>query len=171
MFVYSLKASKIKVIALLALFAAVAVLVLPRATREDQITDVLAKEKGIRFDGIKTEEDLYRFISEIGIEVKTPALKCADVDIPRVFDSVYKKYNDIQKQQGFNLEKYRGKTLRRYTFEVLNYPTPEESGNGKAYLTLFTYKNKIVGGDISSRDFGGFVRTFVDYAGHKSEES
>ena len=109
MFVYSLKASKLKFFALLILFAAVAALIIPRAIRDVPITDALAGESGLRFDGIKTEDDLYRFISEAGIEVKTPHLKSVHVDIPRASHSVYKKYNDIQKQQGFNLEKYRGK--------------------------------------------------------------
>ena len=33
---------------------------------------------------------------------------------------VYKSYNEIQKAQGMNLEKYRGKIVKRYTFDIVN---------------------------------------------------
>ncbi|MBR3995441.1 MAG: DUF4830 domain-containing protein [Clostridia bacterium] len=167
MFVYSLKASKLKVFGLTLLCAIVLGIALTfimhgRDNNYDLPT-VAAQGKDVRFDGIKTDEDLHNFIASLGIQVKTPAYNKTDVDLPRVFDAVYVKYNDIQKQQGFDLSKYCGKTLTRYTFEMTNYPLPEDSAQGKVYLTLFVYKNKVVGGDISSRDNGGFVSTFVDF--------
>ena len=174
MFVYSLRASKIKLVGVLVLsVAAIMAFIgfLSQNSANVEALSALAAQKTIKFDGIKTEEDLQNFITSLGIEVKTPAHNSADVDIPRVFDAVYKKYNDIQRQQGFDLSKYRGKTLHRYTFEITNYPLPDASKEGKVYLTLFVHKNKIVGGDISSRDFGGFVRTFVDFGSSETEES
>lgn len=174
MFVYSLKASKIKLVGLLLLSAiAVAAVIgfLPERDASANALTVAASEKSIKFDGIKTEEDLQNFISSLGIQVKTPAYNSTDVDLPKVFDAVYKKYNDIQRQQGFDLSKYRGKTLHRYTFEITNYPSPDPSQSGKVYLTLFVHKNKVVGGDISSRDYGGFVRTFIDFGESDNSQS
>ena len=164
MFVYSLKASKVKALVLI-LLAAVTVTsaaVIGRGDREIPKA-VSARGEEIRFDNIKSEDDLLAFIKSLGIEVKTPAYRSIDVELPRIFDAVYAKYNDVQKQQGLDLSKYRGRTLHRYTFEVTNYPSAE--GSEKVYLTLFKYKNKVVGGDISSRGNGGFVRTFVDFSG------
>ncbi len=172
MFVCSLKVQKLKVVALSILCAAVLGTALTFITgREDNAEDLTVAAvsgRDIRFDGIKTDEDVENFISSLGIEVKTPPVKNAKVDLPRVFDAVYAKYNDIQKQQGFDLSKYCGKTLDRYTYEMTNYPLAAETAtegtqNVKVYLTLFRYKDKIVGGDISSRDNGGFVTTFVDF--------
>ena len=174
MFVYSLKASKIKLVGLLLLSAiavAAVIGILPSRDISDDALTFAASEKTIKFDGIKTDEDLQNFISSLGIEVKTPAYNSTDVDLPKVFDAVYKKYNDIQKQQGFDLSKYRGKTLHRYTFEITNYPSPDPAQTGKVYLTLFVHKNKIVGGDISSRDYGGFVRTFIDFGESDNSQS
>lgn len=165
MFVYSLKASKLKLTGLLVLcaFALVALFtVFPRGNSSANAMASAISEKSIKFDGIKTEENLLDFITSLGIEVKTPAYSSIDVDLPRVFDAVYSKYNDVQKQQGFDLSKYKGKTLHRYTYEITNYPATENA-SGKVYLTLFVYKNKVVGGDISSKDYGGFVRTFIDF--------
>lgn len=162
MFVYSLKASRLKAGALLLLVSAAIVTAAISLYRPDTSEAVSARGTEIRFDGIKSEEDLLGFISSLGLEVKTPAYRSIDVDLPRVFDAVYSKYNDIQKQQGLDLSKYRGKTLHRYTYEVINYPVPDNTADGKVYLTLFVYKNKVVGGDISSRDFGGFVHTILN---------
>lgn len=164
MFVYSLKASRVKALALLLLSAAVIITSAVFIGRDDSEIPqaVSASGREIRFDGIKTEEDLLVFIKSLGIEVKTPPYRSIDVELPRVFDAVYAKYNDVQKQQGLDLTKYRGRTLHRYTFEVTNYPSAEDSE--KVYLTLFIFKNKVVGGDISSRGNGGFVRTFVDFS-------
>lgn len=172
MFVYSLKLGRIKLklvglCVLCALIVGVAAGILPVFSENQVPLEVIATgEKNVKFDGIKSDEDLLNFIQSLGIEVKTPAYNSVDIELPRVFDAVYKKYNDIQKQQGFDLSKYRGKTLHRYTFEVTNYPVAEgeASNGGKIYLTLFKYKDKIVGGDISSRDYGGFVKTFLDFS-------
>lgn len=166
MFVCSLKAAKLKILGIAVLGAVMLgialTFIIERAGNEDSLAQAAAVGKEIRFDGIKTDEDLQKFIASLGIEVKTPAYNTADVDLPRVFDAVYSKYNGIQRQQGFDLKKYCGKTLKRYTFEMTNYPSDSEKA-GKVYLTLFVYKDRIVGGDISSRDNGGFVTTFVDF--------
>ncbi len=174
MFVYSLKASRIKLAGLLLLSAIAIVAVigfLPGRESSAQALSAVMAGKSIKFDGIKTDEDLHAFITSLGIEVKTPAYNSTEVDLPKVFDAVYKKYNDIQKQQGFDLSKYRGKTLHRYTFEITNYPSPDPAQTGKVYLTLFVHKNKVVGGDISSRDYGGFVRTFIDFGESDNSQS
>ncbi len=172
MFICSIKASKIKLFGAFLLSAAALLisLSLVPVSRDDTYVGAIS-DKSIRFDGIESEEQLYSFIEGLGISVKTPAWNSIDVDIPRVFDAVYKKYNDIQRQMGLDLSKYKGKTLHRYTFEVTNYPTGEGSGEGKVYLTLFTYKDRVVAGDISSRDYGGFVRTFTDFANPDLSES
>ncbi len=167
MFVCSLKVQRLKVVALSLLCAVVLggalTFIIHGRSQSDDLAAAAVAGRNIRFDGIKTEQDLEKFISSLGIEVKLPAYKSTKVDLPRVFDAVYVKYNDIQKQQGFDLTKYCGKTLDRYTFEMTNYPLPEDAAQGKVYLTIFRYKDKIVGGDISSRDNGGFVSTFVDF--------
>lgn len=165
MFVFSLKASKLKLPGLLLLCAivlcAAVVFIMHSSGSGEELSAVAAQGRDIRFDNIKSEQELYDFIASLGIQVKTPPYNSAKVDLPRVFDALYSKYNDIQKQQGFDLSKYCGKTLDRYTFEMTNYPV--EQGTEKVFLTLFVYKNKIVGGDISSKENGGFVTTFVDF--------
>ena len=170
MFICSIRARNLKVIGLILLTVVVGVSAALGSAYRDNHSVVATGTRQVRYDGIKTEEDLLNFISMFGITVKTPPVRSVDVDLPRVFDAVYAKYNDIQKKQGFDLSKYRGKSLHRYTFEITNYPTADEKQAPKVYLTLFTYKDKVVGGDISSRDMGGFVRTFTDFSFDNAEE-
>lgn len=165
MFVFSLRASKLKLPGLLLLCAVVlgaaVMFIMHNSSNGNELSAVAAQVRDIRFDKINSEKELYDFIASLGIQVKTPAYNSSKVDLPRVFDALYSKYNDIQKQQGFDLSKYCGKTLDRYIFEMTNYPAWQ--GTEKVFLTLFVYKNKIVGGDISSKENGGFVTTFVDF--------
>ena len=166
MFVCSLKASRLKLIlALILLFVAVILCVTLAVGRGGgEVRASAAAERSVRFDGIKTEEDLIGFARKLGMEIKVPAYGKADIDIPRVFDAVYKKYNDVQRRQGLDLSRYRGKTLARYTYELTNYPGIPADSDQTAFLTLFVYKNKVVAGDISSKAMGGFVRTFTDFS-------
>ena len=166
MFVFSLKARKLKAVALSLLCAvvlggALTFIIHGDGNGADLATASLAG-RNVRFDGIKDAGDVEKFAQSLGIEIKVPALKSVKVDLPRVFDAVYARYNDIQRQQGFDLTKYCGKTVERYTYEMTNYPLAEES-TSKVYLTLLKYKDRIVGGDISSKDGDGFVTTFMNF--------
>jgi hypothetical protein len=59
----------------------------------------------------------------------------------------------IQKKQKLNLEKYKGKTAKRYTYVITNYPDTTET----VYLNLIIYKNKVIAGDVCSADVNGFI--------------
>ena len=45
-------------------------------------------------------------------------VSCDSVKIPREFDGVYGDYNALQEKNGFDLSKYKGKTVRRYTYSL-----------------------------------------------------
>ena len=46
--------------------------------------------------------------------------------LPEEFDETYTQYLELQAGQGFDLEAYRGKRVKRYTYEITNYPTGEQ---------------------------------------------
>lgn len=96
------------------------------------------------------------FLSQFGWQCDENAETVKDSVIPEKFDDVYVKYNEIQTQQGFSLEKYKGKSVRIYTEKVLNYPENSEN----VYATLMVYDNKIIGGDIHSTALDGFMHGF-----------
>lgn len=41
-----------------------------------------------------------------------------EVIIPQDFNSVYEKYNEIQKKSVFDLSNYAGKPAKRYTYSI-----------------------------------------------------
>ncbi len=155
MFIYTLKATNIKFFAALILSAAVLVTVITVIPEYDSTLQVAASS--INYSSIKTEEDRIEFLKEFGYELDSSPVETEEVEIPTEFDSVYTKYNDIQRAQGLNLQKYRGKTATRYTYRVTNY----KGYDGTVLATIIVYKNKIIAGDVCGIDGNGFVHGFI----------
>ena len=103
---------------------------------------------------MKTEAQRQAFLKEMGWETGESYLECKVVIIPSEFNDVYKRYNDLQKKQGFDLESYKGKTVEIYTYEVKNYPGHKEN----IICTLMTYNDVLIGGDVSCVEVGGFMQ-------------
>ena len=83
------------------------------------------------------------------VRISSPA-----VTIPKEFNEVYEKYNKLQKQQGFDLEDYKGKIAEVYTYAVKNY------GNKKQEVraNLIVCEGQLVGGDVCSAELDGFMQ-------------
>ena len=152
MFVTTLRANTLKLIGITLLsFMVVAALVIFVPTYEST-----AASSGISYDKVYSNSDRVEFISKFGWSVAQTPIEEVEVSIPKEFDTVYLGYNDIQKAQGLNLAKYKGKEVVRYTYEVTNY----EGYEGTVYVNLLVYRNKIVGGDVCSADASGFIHGF-----------
>ena len=63
------------------------------------------------------------------------------------------EYLELQTAQGFDLTKYAGKRVKRYTYEITNYP----SGETGVQANLLIYRDKVVGGEVLSPQMNGFV--------------
>lgn len=103
--------------------------------------------------GIKTNEDRVAYLGEYGWQVKEEPLATQELIVPKEFDESYTDYLALQSQQGFELEKYAGKRLKRYTYEITNYPTGERG----VQVNLLIYKNTVVGGEVLSAQLDGFL--------------
>jgi hypothetical protein len=151
MFVKTLRANTLKLIGITALsFMIVAALVIFVPTYESTAAG------GVSYDKVYSNSDRVEFISGFGWQVEQTPVEEVTVSIPAEFDTVYLGYNDIQKAQGLNLARYKGKEVVRYTYEVTNY----EGYDGKVYVNLLVYRNKVVGGDVCSADSSGFIHGF-----------
>ena len=115
-----------------------------------------AAQSKVNYQNVYSNSDRIDFIAQFGCNVNQTPIEEVEITIPAEFDSVYVGYNDIQKEQGLNLAKYKGKEVVRYTYEVTNY----EDYEGVVYVNLLVYRNKIVGGDICSADSAGFIHGF-----------
>lgn len=104
----------------------------------------------------KTNDERLKFISQYGWEVEAEPVEVSEIVIPKEFDEVYKSYNAMQQQQGYDLSKYQNKRCKRYIYKVTNYP----GETGEVQINLIVYKNKVIGGDVAAVDLQGFMHGF-----------
>ena len=159
MFVYSLKASTLKFFAVVcvALTALVMMITFIPSYDGGEIKYITTgNETEINYSKIKTNEDRIAFLAQFGWKVEETPVEEIEVTVPEKFDKVFTGYNEIQKRQGLDLSKYKGKTVMRYTYEITNY----DGDSGKVYANVIVYRNKVIGGDICSANIGGFIHGF-----------
>lgn len=158
MFIYSIKASTLKLVGImaLALIVLVSLILFIPSYDTSKTGEPVIKNEEINFDKIKTNEDRINFLSQFGWTTESEPEEVLQVTIPEEFDKIFTGYNELQKRQGLDLSKYRKKDLMRYTYVITNYADYE----GKVYANLLVYRNKIVGGDVCSADPSGFVHGF-----------
>ncbi|MBQ7876057.1 MAG: DUF4830 domain-containing protein [Clostridia bacterium] len=97
-----------------------------------------------------TKPDLTSFLSSLDYDFEEEYTK-KTFTLPIEFDMVYNNYNEIQKEAGYNLAPFKGKTCTMYTYSLTNHPF------GKANANIIVYKGEIIGGDISSVNLDGFM--------------
>lgn len=103
---------------------------------------------------MKTESERQKFMSEMGWKVSEEYTSCKVVSIPKEFNDTYENYNELQKEQGFNLKKYKGEMVEIYTYEVYNYPGNSEN----VVINLMVFEGKLIGGDVSCNELDGFMQ-------------
>lgn len=158
MFVVSMKASKKKLVLILA-----AILVVLSGTLFFLLRDGSDETRAVGQAGeysLTAGDAAQRvaFLHQFGWEVKETPMEQVDVLLPSSFNDTYEKYNQIQKEQGLDLLKYAGTTCQRYTYEVTNYPG-KDSG---VVANLLVLDGRVIGGDICSVELNGFIHGFVN---------
>lgn len=157
MFIYSVKASTLKLIGIMALaLILLASLIFFIPSLDLSAGEPVIKNEEINYDKIKTNADRIQFLSQFGWTTESEPVEAVLVTIPEEFDKIFTGYNELQKRQGLDLSKYKKKDLMRYTYVVTNYADYE----GTVYANLLVYRNKVVGGDICSADPSGFIHGF-----------
>lgn len=153
MFVYSFRASTAKFFAVVALALTTLVLLIVFVPTYAAGDSAASETTVYNYTKIKTDADRKTFLSQFGWEVAETAIEEREVTIPSEFDKVFAAYNELQKEQGFDLSKYKKKTVMRYTYEVTNF----EDYEGTVYVNLIVYRNRVIGADICSADVSGFI--------------
>ena len=97
-----------------------------------------------------------KFLQDFGWDVTTSPKESGRVRIPEQSSEAFDRYNTLQKGQGYDLNKYAGKTVMRYVYQINNYPNAKEP----VYATVLVYKNQIIGGDITDTAAKGHIRGF-----------
>ncbi len=143
MFVLSMKTTRPRMIAV----CAVAVVLLVTVVSLSGRTAAVANTAPMAADDAARRQ----FLTELGYEVVPEKCEVREILIPAESDPAFAAYNALQQAAGHDLTDYSGKRVKCWTYTVVNYP------NEDAVLAhLYIYKDKIIGGDISSVAQGGF---------------
>lgn len=110
---------------------------------------------------VSTEDECLEYIRSLGYETDELVGK-KQVVIPDEFSEVYQSYNEMQKQCGFDLEKYKGRQALLRTYTVTNY------GEEGILLDLLICKNKVIGGAVYTADVNGFMHGLIPNPAAKS---
>lgn len=155
MFVFSYKTSKKKIIA----FIAAAILIpmfLLLMFKMISPSNTANAPSGKYSLLANSDEERNSFFSQFGWNIKEKPVEISDVIIPDFFNDAYENYNEIQKKQGLDLSKHKGKNCKKFIYEVLNYP--EKSRGVRA--TIIVLDGKVIAGDIGSVEMNGFTEGF-----------
>ena len=104
-----------------------------------------------------TNDARVKFLTDLGWEVTPSPTESGEIRIPKAGDQVFDRYNELQKSQGYDLNKYAGKKVMRYVYQINNFPDAKEP----VYATVLVYKDRIIGGDITDTTPGGRVQGFA----------
>ena len=158
MFICTIRANTLKFVGIIgAAVLALGMLIVLIPAYEPATTAAIATATAkYNYDKVKTEADVVSFLEQFGWSVDPSPLESLTIRIPNQFDKVMNAYNELQKNQGLDLSRYKDKDVMRYTYRVTNYP----DYNGTVYANVIVYKNKVIGGDICSSDVTGFINGF-----------
>ena len=102
---------------------------------------------------VSDTETAAEYLLSLGWEVDLSTCQMQETALPEYFDTTFAAYNKLQLEQGFDLEKFAGKSITVYTFQVTNYT----NANCVVLACLMTCKNRVIGGDIHSAELDGFM--------------
>ena len=152
MMVWSFKLNK-KILAFaLILIAAIIVVVLIATGGRTEAPE----QTSSRNNAVADEVDLVNFIKQFGWEIEDAPAETIAIYIPKNFDTVLERYNTIQKNQGYDLTKYRGEKATRYTYVITNYPGVTD----KVVINVIVHNGEVIGGDVCCKALGGFMHGF-----------
>lgn len=157
MFVVNMKMSKIrKVLLVFCIFAVVLYGISLLSSAAEGYTDTFSASSKIKAYSASTNTERITFLKGFGWETGEEPMEISEVIIPTEFNDTYENYNNIQKAQNLDLSKYKGKRVKRYTYEITNYP----GETSQTVANMLVYNGMIIGGDVSSLELDGFMHGF-----------
>lgn len=91
------------------------------------------------------DDEQSTFLEQFGLSSEKITDSC-EVTIPTDFNDTYEQYNELQKEIGLDLEKFKGKSVQKITYELKNCKTK--------FAVLLIYKGKVIGGHLTNGEYG-----------------
>lgn len=101
---------------------------------------------------LTTNEERVAYLQSLGWEVEPEPIETLQFLLPAKLEEPYLSYNELQLQQGFDLNDCCGKQVARYTYAVSNYPDQAEGVQANLYIC----EDIPVAGDVCSSGANGF---------------
>lgn len=139
MFVFSVKATKKRVLMLLGgVLAAIVVIVLVLTLSPAQAAGTAPIDRRVT-----SAEERAALIAECGYTVTNETVR--EIRVPEESDTALDEYEALQATSGLGLKKYGGKRVKLYTYTV--------SGNEPTVTVhLYVYRDRVVAGDVTAAD-------------------
>lgn len=154
MIVLSIRAGKKKLIACAALLVLLlAAIVCCAALRKPARAAATVPDRAAA-----SETQRRAFLAQYGWQVTEEPVEFCEVQIPAEFNDVYTQYNALQQAQGFDLTRWKGRRVKRWTYEITNYP---DAGSARVFADLLVADGRVIGGSVGTREAGGFLRGFA----------
>lgn len=110
---------------------------------------------------LRTNDDRRQFLQSHGITAEKKPYRTETLRLPQEFDSFFEEYEALQKKQGLSLLPYRGKSVKKYTYRILDNPDSEMP----VYANLWIRGGKLVACDLACPDFhNGWVKPLLSEA-------
>lgn len=103
--------------------------------------------------GAGAATDPVALLQGLGYEVDPQWTDLREITLPADGDAAFSAYNALQQETGYDLSPYLGERVKYYTYTVLNHP-----GEERVEAHVYTYKDRVVAGDIAAAAADGFCR-------------
>ena len=156
MYIFTITLTKAKISALTAvllLFVMVCVYIIPT------FLDFKTTSLNDKFLIKNTEKGRHDFISSLGYTADDKPYLEENFNIPQKFSETFESYNELQKSQGLDLEAFKGKTAKKFTYRITNFKDKTMT----VYINLFIFDGRVIAGDINCPDLkNGFIKNFLN---------
>ena len=78
--------------------------------------------------GLTTTEKRVEYLASLGWDADPASETAKEIVLPETLGGVLAEYNELQKQQGFDLSQYCGEVCESYTYMLNSYPIAIENG-------------------------------------------
>lgn len=150
MFVFNLKFKKSKmlkpILAVCAIITAIICIAAMINVHNSLPNTATCDEIGLYSLGAKTKEEQLEFLNNFKIEADENSARARNVTIPCEFNEIYKDYNELQRQIGLDLEKFKGKNAQEITYTI-------KSSNYK-FAVLLVCDDRIIGAHLTNGEYG-----------------
>lgn len=113
------------------------------------------EEEPMQAPQLTSNSQRVEYLQSLGWEVEAEPVETLQFLLPEELAEPYLSYNELQKEQGFDLSACCGKQVSRFTYTVTNYP-----GRGEGVqANLYVCEEAPAAGDICCPGEGGFQAT------------